>query len=466
MKTKIICTIGPGTNNEETLKQLIKAGMSVARINCSHGGVEANEANIALVKKVREEMGVPLAVMLDTKGPDVRIGHFDPAVKKDGGVWLVEGQVFTLQTRPTVGFENRVFVDYKKLPKVVKPGQQIILNDGMIVMTVASVNEFEVICRVNIGGKLSDRKSVFVPGCNLGIPFISKADELDIIMACKMGVDWVAASFVNSANDVVALRKLIQKYGGDFPIISKIESRRGVENIDEILRVSDGIMVARGDLGVEYPIEQIPALQKTIIRKARRAGKLVVTATEMLESMIEKPRPTRAETTDVANSIYDGTSCVMLSGETAVGKYPVKAVEYMKRIAEETHKYVDYSISCRNVDVNDVKDALARTIVSGAVHGQAKLICSFARSGDTTRAVAKYYPNCPIIAFVKTEQTFHRLAIVNDVEPVMITPDPDRFLTPAQIIEYASAYVLNNKIVKKGDVIAIGAESQMFFQTL
>ena len=456
MKNKIICTIGPSSNSEEVLRDLVKAGMSIARINCSHGSIEQNEANIELVKKVRKDMGVPVSIMLDTKGPEIRIGHFDPAVKVDGGVWLEEGQTFTLQTRPTVGFENRVFVDYKKLPKVVKPGQQLLLNDGLIVMTVVSMTEFEVICRVNAGGRLGDRKSLFVPGCDLGLSFISKADELDLIMGCKTDVDWVAASFVNCAEDVIALKKVVNKYGKDIPVISKIESKNGVENIDEILAVTDGIMVARGDLGVEYPIEQIPTLQKMLIKKARAAGKLVVTATEMLESMIEKVRPTRAETTDVANSLYDGTSCTMLSGETASGKHPVKVVQFMKRIAELAESFIDRKVGYRDVEIKSTGDAFACTLTHAAVNSKAKAICAFTRSGRVARAIANFYPPCPIYAFANNERVYHMLAAYNGVIPVLM----EQVLTTHQMLQASSKFVMENKIAAKGDVIIVASSFQ------
>ena len=451
MKTKIICTIGPACSSEDGLKELIRAGMSVARVNCSHGSVEENEETIERIKKVRREMNVPLAIMLDTKGPDIRIGHFE-----GGGAEVKSGQTFTLTTRPTVGFENKVHVDFKRLPKFLKTGNVILLNDGLIKMTVMSVDETEILCRVNIGGRLTNRKNLFVPGVDLGLPFISKADELDLIMGTKADVDWIAASFVNCAKDVLNMKKLLNKYGNNIPVIAKIESTHGVENIDEILKVSEGIMVARGDLGVEYEIERIPTLQKMLIDKARRAGKLVVTATEMLESMIEKPRPTRAETTDVANSILDGTSCIMLSSETAVGKHPTVVVQYMKRIAEEAEKNYNTASHYADVAINNNKDAFARTITSASATAKAKAICAFTFTGSKAYRVSKYHPPCPIYAFAKEEKVFNQLSIVNDTTPVLCP----RVLTVAQMLEISNNYILEQKIAQKDDIIIVNAAFQ------
>jgi pyruvate kinase len=419
--------------------------MNVARINCSHGSVEENEETIELVKRVREELKVPLAIMLDTKGPDVRIGKFE-----GGGVDLRDGQLFTFTTRPTVGMNDRVFVDYKELPKLVKKGQSILLNDGFIRMTVVHAEGHEIKCKVNMGGRLSDRKTFFAPGIDFALPFISRADEVDLVMGIKQKVDWVAASFVGSAADVLKMRTLMKKYGADIPIIAKIESAKGVRNLIEILSVVDGIMVARGDLGVEFALERLPAIQKMLIEKARRAGKIVVTATEMLESMITRARPTRAETTDVANSIYDGTSCVMLSGETAVGAHPILAVQYMKKIAEDAERNIKTRLSS---EIHDEKDAFASTIVTAAANAGAKAICAFTKTGSTAVRVAKFAPSCPVFAFALEEEVYYKLGMINDIYPELKT----KILTVQQMIDFSNGFVVSRGVARSGDVIVINA---------
>jgi len=340
MNTKVICTIGPASNNEEMLKKMIQAGMSIARINCSHGTVEQNADTMKRVQRVRAELNSDTWVMLDTKGPDIRIGAFE-----NGEVIVNEGQSFTFYANPKdsnlLGTKDGVFVNYEKMPKKVSVGQELRLNDGMVFMSVTGVNETSVTARVTIGGLLKNRKSLAIPGCNLELPFISKADEDDLKMGVEVGVDCIAASFVGSAKDVLDMRALLKKLGGSkIKIISKIESCYGIQNLDEIVKVSDGVMVARGDLGIEFNVEELPVLQKVIIKKGRDAGIIVVTATEMMESMIEKPRPTRAEVTDVANAVWDGTHYIMTSAETASGKFPVQCLQYMVRAASfaESHK--------------------------------------------------------------------------------------------------------------------------------
>ena len=453
MKTKIICTIGPACDSEKMIQQLIIAGMNVARVNCSHGGAEENEAKINLLKKVRKQMGVPLAIMLDTKGPDIRIGTFE-----NGGVELAGGQAFTLTTKSCIGSKSRVFVNCKRLPKFVKPGQILLLNDGFIKMTVTKVAEPEIVCRVDTGGYLSNRKSLFVHGAKLDIPFLSNEDKTDLLMGVKTDVDYIAASFVSCAKDVIDMKKFIAKGGGDIPIIAKIESMEGVHNIDEILAVADGMMTARGDLGVEFPLEQIPTVQKYLTGKASGAGKFVITATEMLESMTEKPRPTRAETTDVANSVYDGTGAVMLSGETAVGKYPVQAVSYMKKITEEAEQNVRYDekFFSNDVAIADQKHAFAHTITGASIAAKARAVVAFTESGGTAIRVAKYRPKCQIYAFARYEKVFHQLAMHNDITPVFM---PD-ILTVNQMLNISNDYILKHKIAKKGEIVVVNASYQ------
>lgn len=450
MKTKIICTIGPSSSSEEMLIKLIKAGMSVARINCSHGTIEANEATIQRIQKVRADLGIPLAIMLDTKGPDIRIGYFE-----NGFVELKEGQTFTLTTEKCIGDNTRIFVDCKKLPAAVPPGQEILLNDGFIKLSVQFTTSTDIVCTVKIGGKLMDRKSLYAPGANVGLPFLSKADQLDLDIAIRTRVDFIAASFVGTAKNVLDMKKYLRQGGMDTPILAKIESKEGVYNIDEILAVADGIMTARGDLGVEYPIEQIPTIQKFLTGKAVAAGKLVITATEMLESMIEKPRPTRAETTDIANAVYDGTSCVMLSGETAMGKHPVQAVEYMRRIAEEAEANIDYfaRFASNRVAVQGTKHAFARTITGAAFDAHAKAIVVFTESGGTAIRVAKYHPGCKIYAYARVEQVYHQLAIYNDIVPIYM----NQILTTAQMLKISNDYILQNKLAERDEIIIVNA---------
>ena len=450
MKTKIICTIGPACNKEESIKELMAAGMSVARVNCSHGTLESNEATIEMLKRVRKRSGEPLAIMLDTKGPDIRIGSFE-----GGHAFLVNGQKFILTTKPCIGNETKVFVDQKKLLRVLQPKHKIVLNDGFIRMEVQEIVGSDIICWVETGGKLSDRKSLFVPGLDFKLPFLSKADELDLLLAIKTDVDYISASFVSSAKDVLAIRTFLKSHGADIPIIAKIESVRGVQNIDEILNAADGIMTARGDLGVEYPIEQIPTLQKMLSRKAVALGKLVITATEMLESMIEKPRPTRAETTDIANAVYDGACGLMLSGETAIGKYPLQSVRYMKKIAEEAEKHVPYeaNFGVNEISVNGTKEAFAKTIISASWAAKAKAIVVFTESGGTAMRVAKYRPGCGVYAHARDEKVYNQMAMINSVTPIYL----NEILTTDKMLKIGEDYVRRNKIAKSGDVIIINA---------
>jgi len=450
MKTKIICTIGPASSSEDMLGELIRAGMSVARVNCSHGTIDINEATIRRLQKVRATLGVPLAIMLDTKGPDIRIGQF-----ADGFTDLKEGQTFTLTTEKCIGDNTRVFVDCKKLPQALPPGQEILLNDGFIKVVVQFTTQTDIICTVKIGGKLSDRKSLYAPGADIGLPFLSKADQLDLDLAVRTSVDYIAASFVGTAKNVLDMKKYLRQRGMDIPILAKIESKEGVSNIDAILEVSDGIMTARGDLGVEYPIEQIPTVQKYLTNKAVAAGRLVITATEMLESMIEKPRPTRAETTDIANAVYDGTSCLMLSAETAMGKYPLKAVEYMRRIAEEAEANIDYATRfyTNKVRVPGTKHAFAKTITGAAFEARSKAIVVFTESGGTAIRVAKFHPGCNIYAYAREEKVYHQLSMHNDIVPIYM----DRVLTTAEMLQISNEYILKNKIAGKDEIIIVNA---------
>jgi len=333
MKTEIVCTLGPATDSPEGIKKLYEAGMNIARVNCSHLNAEQARNIIERLKEVRQKEKLNYRIMLDTKGPDIRIGTFE-----GGNVTLENGQTFTFTTKECVGDNKRVYANYNRLPQVVEKGQAILLVDGMIRLTVKSTTDTDVVCVVDMGGVLSNRKSMFVPGCALGLPFLSDADKADLKVAAETGVDLIAASFVGTRQNLIDMTAWLKECGKAVPIISKVESVEGIQNIDEIVDESYGIMVARGDLGVEYPIEQVPALQRLIVEKCVAANKFCIVATEMLESMIDRPRPTRAEVTDVTNAVWQGAHAVMTSAETAVGKFPFLTIEYMRKIAMEAEK--------------------------------------------------------------------------------------------------------------------------------
>ncbi|MDR0975558.1 MAG: pyruvate kinase [Christensenellaceae bacterium] len=446
MKTKIICTIGPASNTKESLIKLIANGMNVARVNASHGTKEDIIGAIEFVKSVRNSLHTPLAIMLDTKGPDIRIGSFE-----NGAVELKKGDAFMLFNKEVSGNQSGVSITHKDLYLLVSKGQEMLLNDGLIKLEVREIRGKDIICEVIEGGKLTNKKSLYVPGVDLKLPFLSSADKEDLIIAIKTDCDYIASSFTNSARDVLEMKDFIKKNGGNLPIIAKIESKQGVENIDEILEVVNGIMVARGDLGVEYPIEKIPTLQKMLIKKARDAGKLVITATEMLESMISKPRPTRAETTDIANAIYDGTGAIMLSAESAVGAYPDKAVYFMKKIAEEAEQ--NLVRSGKNVKVINQKQAYSHTVADAAINTKSKAIFAYTLKGRTAIRTAQYFPPCPIYAFAKSLKTFHTLALVDSVVP-LYEPNP---LGITDMINQANDFAKDNHIVNDGELIVITA---------
>ena len=332
-KTKIICTIGPVSESEEKLKELLLAGMNVARFNFSHGDHAEHQMKLERAGKAAAELGLPLATMQDTKGPEIRLRDFE-----GGKVYLETGATFRLTTEEIMGTADRAAISYKNLKSDVEVGKNILIDDGLIELTIRAIEDTDIVCEVINGGYVSNHKGINVPGAILSMPYISDVDRDDILFGVKMGYDYLAASFVRCAADVLAVRELIRENGGRMKVISKIENMQGIDNLDEILEVSDGIMVARGDMGVEIPLEEVPILQKEMIKKALQLGKIVITATQMLDSMIKNPRPTRAETTDVANAIYDGTSAIMLSGESAAGAYPIEAVKTMSRIAERTEQ--------------------------------------------------------------------------------------------------------------------------------
>ncbi len=396
-KTKIICTIGPASESEEKLRELINAGMNVARFNFSHGTYPEHEAKFKRLVRLRKEMGVPVAALLDTKGPEIRLRDFE-----NGKITLEKGNAFTLTTEEVLGNQERASITYKDLPEDVQVGGSILIDDGLIELKVDSKTETEIHCTVVNGGPVSNHKGINVPGADLSMPFISAQDKSDIEFGCKMGFNVIAASFTRTARDIQDIREILNKNHSKMQIIAKIESIQGVNNIDEILEEADGVMVARGDLGVEVPLEKVPAIQKMIIHKAEQMGKQVVTATQMLDSMMHNPRPTRAETTDVANAIYDGTTAIMLSGETASGAYPVEAVKTMSKIAEATEADIDYKERLRTRGVTIGKTGITTAIshacctISDDINADA-IIC-VTISGYTARKISRYKPNTQIIA--------------------------------------------------------------------
>ncbi|MDL2234181.1 pyruvate kinase [Ruminococcaceae bacterium OttesenSCG-928-L11] len=450
-KTKIICTLGLVSQSREIVEQLMDSGMNVARFNFSHGTHESHKKTFDIVKKLREEKGIPVATLLDTKGPEVRLGEFD-----GGKAVLEQGATFTLTTEVVMGDAARATVSFDDLPRDVKPGDRILLDDGLIELRVREAAATEIVCDVVNGGPISNRKGVNVPGVSLSMPYISEQDRADILFGIETGYDFIAASFVRSARDVLEIREILHAHGGDdILIIAKIENAQGVENIDEILRVSDGIMVARGDMGVEIDFELLPGLQKLLIKKAYNCGKIVITATQMLESMIQNPRPTRAEATDVANAIYDGTSAIMLSGETAAGLYPVRAVRTMARIAESTERDINYRGRFENakyaLENDNVTNAISHATCTTAYDLGASSIITVSMSGRTARNISKYRPEIPIIGSTASERTYRQLAMSWGVIPSLIEMEDDLDALFDNAVK--SAQALGH--VKSGDLVVI-----------
>ncbi len=417
-KTKIICTLGPSTDDESVLRELILCGMDVARINMSHQTHEEQRVRIAAVKRLREELDRPVAILIDTKGPEIRLGAI-----QNKRVTLNQGQNFTLTTVPCEGDANRAFITCAQLPRDVYPGGHILIDDGLIDLEVQSTTETDILCRVLNGGTIASSKGLNVPGVKLSMPFMSDRDKADIAFACETDADFIAASFTRRADDVLQIREELEKnHNHTIRIIAKIENGEGVENLDDIIKVSDGIMVARGDMGVEIPLEDIPSIQKTMIHKAYNAGLQVITATQMLDSMMKNPRPTRAETTDVANAIYDGTSAIMLSGETAAGAYPIEALKTMARIAVRTEEDIDYSRRFRVRDIDEVPNvtnAISHATVTTALDLGATAIITVTKSGNTARMISKYRPTCPIICCTPSEVTRRQMNLSWGVVPLM-----------------------------------------------
>ena len=416
-KTKIICTIGPACENEETLEAMCRAGMNVARLNFSHGTHEEHLEKMKLIRRVREKLNLPIAMMLDTKGPEYRIKTF-----KNGKITLKDGDTFTLTTEEVEGDESRVAVTYQKLTEELGPGDTVLINNGLVILKVREVKEKDVICDVITGGELSNRKSMNFPGKVLKQAYLSEQDRSDILFGIEHDEDFIAASFVSCREDVQAIRTLLDENGGkNIDIIAKIENRKGVEDIEEICEVADGIMVARGDLGVEIPFMEVPVLQKYLISKCRMLGKRVITATEMLESMIQNPRPTRAEISDVANAVYDGSSAIMLSGETAAGKFPVLAVQTMAKTATFTEAGIDYAEKFRTMEfrIHSNLDAVSHATCSMAVDVNAKAIVVNSISGRTARMVSRFRCPVSIIGTTVNEKAWRKLNLSWGVTPVL-----------------------------------------------
>lgn len=416
-KTKIVCTIGPSSESLENTMKLINAGMNVARLNFSHGDFEEHGNRIKNIRAASQELNKTVAILLDTKGPEIRTGKL--AVEP---IELVQDEYITLTTEEILGDKDRISVTYADLPKDVEAGSTILIDDGLIGLTVVEVSGTEIKCKIVNGGTIKSKKGVNVPGVKISLPGITEKDANDIIFGIEQGIDFIAASFVRKASDVLEIRELLEKHNAThIQIISKIENEQGVDNLDEILAVSDGLMVARGDLGVEIPAEEVPLAQKLMIEKCNRVGKPVITATQMLDSMQRNPRPTRAEASDVANAIFDGTDAIMLSGETAAGKYPVESVLTMARIAEKAESALHYReifLKQRMAQQNNVTEAISQAVAGSALDLEATAIITSTESGYTARMVSKYRPKAPILAVTPVEQVMRRLALTWGVTPI------------------------------------------------
>ncbi len=450
-KTKIICTLGPVSESEEKLRELMLAGMNVARFNFSHGTHEEHKVKYDRVVKVSNELGLPVATLLDTKGPEIRLKDIE-----GGRTELKPGQQFILTTDEILGSNEKVAITYRNLKNDISVGTTILIDDGLIEMVVEDINETDIICTVINGGPISDHKGVNVPGATLSMPYVSDVDRSDIMFGCDMGFDFLAASFVRCKEDILEVRKIIEDHGSHMKIIAKIENMQGIHNLDEILEVSDGIMVARGDMGVEIPMEEVPVVQKRMIKKAEALGKHVITATQMLESMIKNPRPTRAEATDIANAIYDGTTAIMLSGESAAGLYPVEAVKTMAKIAERTEQDIDYEGRMKRrkeIDNFDITTAISHATCTTATDLKASAIITVTISGFTAGMIARYKPGCPIIACSVSPRVCRQLNLSWGVTPVWIA----RESTADDLFEEAVRAAEEAGYIKKGDKVVLTA---------
>ena len=450
-KTKIICTLGPSTDKEGVLRELVANGMNVARFNFSHGSHEEHLGRLEKLKSIREELGKPVAALLDTKGPEIRLKDF-----KNGTEMLEAGQTFTLTTREVEGTKEICSITYKDLPQDVQPGGTIMLDDGLIKLQIVTVNDTDIVCKVLNNGKIKNKKGVNVPGVHLSMPYMSQRDRDDIIFGAQQGFDFIAASFVRTAQDVYDIRNLLNEYDSDIRIIAKIENREGVNNIDSILAAADAVMVARGDLGVEIDFTELPGIQKNIIERSFSFGKPIVTATQMLDSMIVNPRPTRAEISDVANAIYDGTSAIMLSGETAAGAYPVEALKTMSAIAERTEQENHSRFAPLTESTNgkiSVSDATAHAACLTAKDVNAAAIVTVSESGNTARLLSKYRPEQPIIACVMKEQVQRQLALSWGITPLMMSLAH----STDELIEMSTSLAKENGYLHNGELAVVTA---------
>ena len=451
-KTKIVCTLGPSTDAPGVLKKIMLAGMNVARFNFSHASHEEHLDRLKKVKAMRTELGLYVATLLDTKGPEIRVGHF-----KEGSILLKSGDKFTLTTRDIEGDQNIVSVLYKDFVKDVSVGTRVLFADGLIEMTVDKIEDTEVYLTVLNNGKLSNNKSINLPDVKLSMPYVSEKDRSDIIFGIENDFDFIACSFVRNKDDVLEVRKILEEHNcTSMRIIAKLENEEGVANLDEILQVVDGVMIARGDMGVEINFTEIPRIQKEIITRCYEAGKPAITATQMLESMIENPRPTRAEVTDVANAIYDGTSAIMLSGETAAGKYPVEAVTTMAAIAEKTELNIDYALELKQRDYGknlSITDAVSHAACVIAMDIGAKAIVTVTKSGFTARNVSKYRPSLPIISCTDTEKSCRQLSLSWGVVPLLMST----VNSTDELIDISIATAKKEKLLVEDDLVVVTA---------
>lgn len=451
-KTKIVCTIGPSSEAPEMLRKLIEAGMNVARLNFSHGDYEEHGNRIRNIKKIREELGKTVSILLDTKGPEIRLGKL-----KEEPIELVQGEMITLTTEDILGDRERIPITYKNLPQDVQVGSTILIDDGLIGLRVEELTDTDIVCRIINGGAIKSKKGVNVPGVRINLPALTEKDAADIRFGIEQGIDFIAASFVRKASDVLAIRSILEEHNAQhIQIISKIENQEGVDNLAEILEVSDGLMVARGDLGVEIPAEEVPLVQKRMIAMCNRAGKPVITATQMLDSMQRMPRPTRAEASDVANAILDGTDATMLSGETAAGKYPVESVLTMARIAERIEQALEYKeifLKQASAQQMNVTEAVSQAVANSALDLDAQAIITATETGYTARMVSKYRPKAPIIAVTPNEHVTRQLNLVFGVFPVKGEPAK----TTDELFDKSLASAMNTGIIQPGDMVVITA---------
>ena len=451
-KTKIVCTLGPACESEEMLGKMLDAGMNVARFNFSHGTQKEQEERLCRLRKVAKSKDTTVAALMDTKGPEIRLRDFE-----GGFAMLHRGEQFILTTEEVMGNAHRASISYKGLMNDISEGMTLLINDGLIELHVDKMEGAEIICTVVTGGKVSNHKGVNAPGAVLSMPYINEVDESDIRFGAKAGYDFIACSFVRGKEDVEQVRRILKEEGSHMKIIAKIENMQGINHLDEIIEAADGVMVARGDMGVEIPMEQVPVLQKEMIKKAVAQGKHVITATQMLESMISNPRPTRAETADVANAIFDGTTAIMLSGETAAGEYPIEAIETMDKIAKKTEESINYAGRMRNIQeegVMDITAAISHATCQTASDIDAAAIVTVTMSGFTAEKISRYKPVCPIIACSTTIEVCRQMNLLYGVKPILIKEDDT---TAEHLFQVALKAAKNSGYIKNGDKVVLTA---------